>query len=70
MLHVQHDFDFSETNGAAITIVLTAFSFLLEINIEQADTVAQFVLHVLQGAAASLACIVGFLTIKKHYKNG
>jgi hypothetical protein len=43
---------------------------LLEINIEQADTVAQFVLHVLQGAAASLACIVGFLTIKKHYKNG
>lgn len=70
MPHIDQNFHFTPENGTALTILLTVFSFLLQINIEQADAVAQFVLHIVQGAAAALACIVGFLTIKKHYKNG
>lgn len=61
MPHVHHHTE----AGAAATVLLTVFSFLLNINLAQADAWVQFVTHVIQGGAATAACIVGFLTIKK-----
>jgi hypothetical protein len=68
MAHVQHDFHFNPEAGAAATVVLTVFSFVLNVDFAQMDIVAQFVTHVIQGAAAAIACIVGFYTVKNQIK--
>ena len=70
MPHINHDFNMNETTGATVTVLLTVFSFTLDINIYELDAVALFVTHVLQGAAATIACVVGFFTFKSHIQNG
>jgi hypothetical protein len=66
MAHVDHNFHFNPQLGALATVFFTVFSFVFRINLAEADALAQFITHIIQGAAATIACIVGFYTFKNQ----